>query len=73
MKLFDLPYLSGYKTALAGWALLLVGVGNLTYTIGMILLGEMTLESILPAIQQSAAGLAVLGIGHKAQRLLDKS
>ena len=72
MKLYDLPFIpSGYKTALAGWGLLLVGIGQLSYTIGNLFLGNADLSELMPAFQVFTAGLAVIGIGHKGQKIQD--
>lgn len=82
MTIFDIPYINGYKTAIGGWGLLLVGIAkalvdlsNLVAHVGNCLAGQIDLltcfqdgQSLLTAMVISFGGLAALGIGHKIQK-----
>ena len=76
MNPFNIPGLNGIKTAVAGWALLITGLGELLLTIGQCLSGTLDLQVCLEKIPQlfnsvvvAAMGLGFLGIGHKIQKL----
>lgn len=87
MNLFSIPGLNGYKAALSGWGLIFIGAGKailalaaLVTAIGTCLAGQITLAEcaqrlpdLLSAVMVALAGLGVLGIGHKAQILIDNT
>lgn len=79
MSMFSIPGLDGYKTAIAGWALLITGVGELLMTVGQCIGGALDLNvcidkipALFQALVTAAAGVGILGIGHKVEKLNKK-
>jgi len=69
MKLFDVPFIpSGYKTALAGWGTIFIGIGGLSLAIGKFLIGEGDIQSVVQSFLILTGGLSVLGIGDKIEK-----
>jgi hypothetical protein len=72
MKLYDIPFIpEGYKTIIAGYGTLLVGVGAFVTSLGSVLGGHSDISVLVESFMVMMAGLSVLGIGSKAQRILD--
>ena len=69
MKLYDLPFLNGKKTAIGVWGGLLIAIGNLTFAIGQVLQGEMEITGLVIAVQIFFAAFAAFGIAHKAAKI----
>lgn len=74
MSLYNIPFLDGKKTAIAGWGLLLVGLGGLLTAIGTCMQHldvQMCYEQITNAYEpllSALAGLGLLGVGHKFEK-----
>lgn len=78
MNLLNLPFLNGYKTAIAGWALFIGGLGSFLVVVGGCLSGSLDLQGCYAAIQPAFqdlttafVGLGILGVGHKLEKQND--
>ena len=83
--LFNIPFLDGYKTLIGGWGLTLIGtslviskVSALVLLVGQCFTGDATfsdcvdqLPAMIVGLLSGFSGLSVLGIGHKAQWIID--
>lgn len=74
MSLYNIPLLNGYKSAIAGWGLVLVGVGGLLTALGTCLQSlELStcyaeIGASYEALLAALAGVGVLGIAHKFEK-----
>lgn len=75
MSLLDIPYLNGYKTAIAGWGLFLIGISNLALALGNCLSGDVSIAMCITTVQDTfvplltaLSGMGILGIGHKLEK-----
>jgi len=68
MKLYDIPLLNGYKSAIAGYGLILVALGELLVLGGSLVSGNMEIGEfatlIQPGMTKLFAGLGVIGVRH---------
>lgn len=76
MNLYNLPGLSGYKTALGAWGLILIGAGGILGSLGAFISGSSTFAEVQEGLMTSfvtfSAGLTALGFGHKMQKAEEK-
>lgn len=74
MSLYNIPFLNGKKSAIAGWGLLLVGLGGLLTAIGTCMQHldvQMCYSDIVNAYEPfmaSLMGLGILGVAHKFEK-----
>lgn len=82
MKLLDIPFVNGYKTAIAGWGLVLAGLADflaglaiLVALFSALLTGDMTIQDFAQKLPEAVGrlttllvGLGILGVGHKIEK-----
>lgn len=75
MNLLDIPLLNGKKSAIAGYGLLIGGIGSLLVVVGDCLTGALTIQQCIVALQGSVqpimvalGGLGFIGLAHKIEK-----